>query len=112
MVDEAERYKAEDEAHRSRIEARNKLENYAFSVQSAVRDYEDKLSSDDQQKVKSEVDQVLSWVESNQLAEKEEYEHKMEELQKICSPIMAKLHRAASGGQQQSTGGPTVEEMD
>ena len=112
MVDEAERYKAEDEAHRSRIEARNKLENYAFSVQSAVRDYEDKLSTDDQQKVKSEVDQVLSWVESNQLAEKEEYEHKMEELQKICSPVMAKLHGAASGGQQQSTGGPTVEEMD
>ena len=54
----------------------------------------------------SESNKVLSWVESNQLAEKEEFEHKMEELQKTCSPIMAKLHGQGQGA------GPTVEEVD
>jgi len=58
---------------------------------------------------------VLSWVEKNQLAEKEEYEHKLEELQKICTPIMTKLHTAGNTGQGPSPGsrqGPTVEEVD
>ena len=38
MVREAERYKSEDETNRSRVEAKNALENYAFNVRNAVRD--------------------------------------------------------------------------
>ena len=115
MVDEAEEYKVEDEAQRARLEVRNKLENYAFGVQNAVRECEEKLGSEDKQKVEEEVGKVLSWVERNQLAEKDEYEHKLEELQKICTPIMTKLHAAGNSGQGPSPGasqGPTVEEMD
>ena len=78
MVSDAEKYKEEDEAQRARVEARNKLENYAFSVQGAVRDAEDKLSSEDKETVRAEISKVLDWVESNQLAEKEEFEHKLE----------------------------------
>ncbi len=105
MVADAEKFKAEDEAQRAGIEARNKLENYAFSVQSATREAEGKLSSEDREQVNAKAAEVLNWVESNQLAEKEEFEHKMEELQKTCSPIMAKLH-------SESNGDPTVEEVD
>jgi len=115
MVNEAEEYKVEDEAQRARLEVRNKLENYAFGVQNAVRECEEKLGSEDKQKIEEEVGKVLSWVEKNQLAEKEEYEHKLEELQKICTPIMTKLHTAGNTGQGPSPGsrqGPTVEEVD
>lgn len=118
MVSEAEQYKAEDDAQRECIEARNKLENYAFSVQSASRSCEDKLSQEDKQRVDREVDEALKWVESNQLAEKEEYEYRLKELEKMCSPIMAKLHGTASSqgssaaGGGGGSGGPTVEEMD
>ena len=66
-----------------------------------------------------EVDEALKWLDSNQLAEKEEYEDKYQQLQKVCTPIMAKLHGAASGQQGQGAqghggagGGPTVEEVD
>lgn len=52
---------------------------------------------------------ALSWLESNSLAEKEEYEHKMKEIQNECQPIMMKLHGGSSGG---GRGGPTVEEVD
>ena len=115
MVAEAEEYKAEDEAQRARFEMRNKLENYAFGVQSAVRECEGKLDSEDKQKVEEEVSKVLSWVEKNQLAEKDEYEHKLEELQKLCTPIMTKLHAAGSSGKgpmPNGSQGPTVEEVN
>ena len=113
MLSEAETFKAEDEAQRVRIEARNKLENYAFSLQNATRESGEKLSSEDREKVTSEVNKVLGWMESNQLAEKEEIEHQMEELQKVCSPIMVKLHGGqGSGAGYSQPGGPTVEEVD
>lgn len=115
MVAEAEEYKAEDEAQRARFEMRNKLENYAFGVQSAVRECEGKLDSEDKQKVEEEVSKVLSWVEQNQLAEKDEYEHKLEELEKFCIPIMTKLHAAGNSGKgpmPNESQGPTVEEVD
>ena len=115
MVAEAEEYKAEDEAQRARFEMRNKLENYAFGVQSAVCECKGKLDSEDKQKVEEEVSKVLSWVEKNQLAEKDEYEHKLEELQKFCTPIMTKLHAAGSSGKgpmPNGSQGPTVEEVD
>merc|ERR1712228_516202 len=36
MVQEAEKYKAEDDANKNRIEARNGLENYCFSLKSSI----------------------------------------------------------------------------
>ena len=38
MVDEAERYKAEDEANRVRVEAKNSLENYCYSMKNTMAD--------------------------------------------------------------------------
>lgn len=109
MVDEAEQFKEQDEAQREKVSARNALENYSFSVQSAAREAKGKLSEEEVGKVEGEVRGVLQWVEHNQLAEAEEYQHKLKELQAVCSPIMTKLH---SGGQPSSATGPTVTEME
>merc|ERR1719289_35783 len=38
MVADAEKYKSEDDAQRSRIEAKNSLESYTFQMKSAVED--------------------------------------------------------------------------
>lgn len=62
----------------------------------------------------------MSWLDANNLADKEEFEHQYKELQKVCAPIMAKMHGSGgpeSGQPQQGTGtstnkGPTVEEVD
>ncbi len=118
MLAEAEQFKAEDDAQRDKMEARNKLESYAFGVKSAARDSEGKLSKTDKEKVENEGDRVLKWLECNQLAEKEEYEHMLEEIQKVCSPLMTKLHGqgqrngGCSSTQGGANGGPTVEEVD
>merc|ERR1711937_1002281 len=53
LVQEAERYKAEDEANRARVEAKNSLENYAFQIKNTMRDEKlaSKLSDDDKSTV-------------------------------------------------------------
>ena len=114
MVAEAEKFKLEDEAQKQRISSRNALENYAFSIQGAIRDYGDKLDSSDKDLVEKEIKNTMDWLESNSLAEKEEYEHKLEELQKTCSPMMAKLHgsQGPGGSPSHHRNGPSVEEMD
>lgn len=38
MVQEAEKYKAEDEEARKRIDAKNALENYAFNMRNTIKD--------------------------------------------------------------------------
>ncbi|XP_055374038.1 major heat shock 70 kDa protein Ba isoform X1 [Condylostylus longicornis] len=123
MVSEAERYQEEDEKQRQKITARNSLEGYVFSVKQAVEQAGDKLTKSDKDQVMQWCDETVKWLDNNTLAEKEEYEDKMKELSKVCSPIMTKLHQGSSqtqaggcgtqaGGFGGSRSGPTVEEVD
>ncbi|XP_057658944.1 heat shock 70 kDa protein cognate 2-like [Diorhabda carinulata] len=109
MLADAEKYAAEDEQQRQKISARNQLESYIFSAKQAVEDAPaDKLTTEDKKLVQDKCAEVLSWLDSNQLAEKDEFEHKLKEVQQDCSPVMMKLHM----GSQQAQGGPKVEEVD
>uniref|UniRef100_A0AAU0MTT2 Heat shock protein 70B2 variant X2 n=1 Tax=Urechis unicinctus TaxID=6432 RepID=A0AAU0MTT2_UREUN len=116
MVADAAKYKDEDDKQRQRVEARNKLEHYVYSVKQAVSDSaEGRLTDQDKEKVKNACETTSSWLDNNTLATEEEFCHKMEELQKLCSPLMTKLHGSAgstSAGGDSSHGGPTVEEVD
>ena len=115
MVADAEKYKKEDEMQREKIVARNSLESYVYSVKQTAEDPNvvNKLNADDLETVKNKTQEVMAWLDRNSMADKEEYEEKLKDLQRVCSPIMAKLH-----GQQQpqqgyrSSDGPTVEEVD
>ncbi|VVC88821.1 unnamed protein product [Leptidea sinapis] len=112
MLAEAERYKEEDERQRERVAARNQLESYVFSVRQALDDAGAKLSEQDKDSARRECDEALKWLENNSLADKEEYEHRLKELQRTCTPLMTKLH--GQGGPQATAGGqgPTVEELN
>ena len=121
MVNDAEKYRDEDERQRQRMDARNKLEAYLFSVRQALNDAGNNLSSEDRETASTACEQTLAWLDGNSLAEKEEFEDKLQELQKLCSPIMARLHGQGRGASQSqgpaqghgtASGGPTVEEVD
>uniref|UniRef100_K1Q7Y6 Heat shock protein 70 B2 n=1 Tax=Magallana gigas TaxID=29159 RepID=K1Q7Y6_MAGGI len=115
MVNEAEKYKEEDDKQRQRIAARNQLESYVFTVKQAAEDTGDKLQSEDKETISRVCSETVSWLDNNALAEVDEYEFKLKEVQKVCSPIMAKLHQNGSTGNpghSSSSQGPTVEEMD
>ncbi|XP_054726811.1 heat shock protein 68-like [Anastrepha obliqua] len=125
MVNEAEKYAEEDEKHRQRIAARNQLESYVFGVKQAADEAGSKISQSDKDRVLEKCGETIKWLDANTTAEKEEFEYKLEELTKICSPIMTKMHQQAGAGPQAGNcgaqagsfgggthGGPTVEEVD
>ncbi|XP_058061201.1 heat shock protein 70 B2 isoform X3 [Anopheles bellator] len=123
MVNEAEKFREEDEMQRERIAARNQLEAYCFNLKQSLdsQGTGSRLSDADRKTVLDRCDETLRWIDGNSMAEKEEFEHKMQELTKVCSPIMTKLHQQAgaapTGCGQQAGGfggraGPTVEEVD
>jgi len=103
MVEEAEKYKAEDEANRLRIEAKNSLENYAYSMKSTLADEKlaSKLSDDDKASVNAKIDETTAWLDANQTAEKEEYEAKQKELEAVVNPILQNV----AGGAGMPPGG-------
>merc|ERR1712137_277497 len=134
MVNDAEKYKNEDEAQKDRITAKNALESYAFQMKSTIEDekLKDKISEEDKKAILDKCTEAISWLDANQSAEKDEFEHQQKELEKVCMPIITKLYQAAGGapggaggmpgaggapaGDAPASGaggsGPTIEEVD
>ena len=91
MVQEAEKYKSEDETHRTRVEvswtsgrlccdcdshtlccllqARNGLENYAYSMRNTIKDgsIADKLTPEDKDAIDKAVEKTVEWLDHNQV---------------------------------------------
>ncbi|XP_043975654.1 heat shock protein family A (Hsp70) member 8b [Gambusia affinis] len=120
MVHEAETYREEDDLQREKVAAKNSLESYTFNMRSTIEDekLKDKISELDKKKILDKCSEVISWLDKNQTAEKEEFEHQQKELERLCNPIMTKLYqsegqmpRAGATGTGGATG-PTIEEVD
>ncbi|XP_073230204.1 heat shock cognate 71 kDa protein-like isoform X1 [Porites lutea] len=130
MVREAEKYKAEDDLQRDKIQAKNSLESYAYHMKSTVEDdkVKDKISESDRDTIVEKCKEALSWLEENPEASKDEYERKQKELEGVCNPVITKLYQGAGGGappppgaggfsqgggaDSSQSGGPTIEEVD
>ncbi|XP_047215639.1 LOW QUALITY PROTEIN: heat shock 70 kDa protein-like [Girardinichthys multiradiatus] len=119
MVQDADKYKAEDGIQREKIAAKNSLESYAYHMKSSVEDdaLKGKISEEEKKLVADKCSQTISWLENNQLAEKDEYEHQQNELERVCKPIVTKLYQGAASGSCSSQAGgsshgPTIEEVD
>jgi len=122
MVNDAEKFKDEDDKQKERISAKNGLESYIFNLKSSLDNEEikTKLTSEEVSGAQTALDTALKWLDANQLAEKEEFEDKQKELETMSRPLMTKIYGgqgAQSCGQQQqqksSNGsGPTIEEVD
>jgi len=107
MVKEAEQYKAEDSKNKEKVESKNALENYAYSLRNTLKDenISGKLDSGDKQKLESAIDEAIKWLDSNQTAEKDEFEHKQKELEGVAMPIMTKLYQQQGGAPGGMPGG-------
>lgn len=136
MVNEAEKYRTEDEKQKETISAKNALESYCFNMKATMEDdkLKDKISDSDKTLVLDKCNDTIKWLDANQLADKEEYEHRQKELESVCNPIISKLYQGAGGapggmpgfpggapgaggaaggaGAAGSGSGPTIEEVD
>ncbi|KAJ2913740.1 hypothetical protein MD484_g6671, partial [Candolleomyces efflorescens] len=108
MVNEAEKYKAEDEAAAARISSKNGLESYAYNLRNSLTDDKlaDKFDAADKTKLEAAVNETISWLDNSQEASKDEYESKQKELEAVANPIMQRLYGQAGGAPGGFPGGP------
>ncbi|RAL16289.1 Hsp70 family ATPase KAR2 [Aspergillus homomorphus CBS 101889] len=99
MVAEAEQFADEDKAIKAKIEARNGLENYAFSLKNQVNDENGlggQIDEDDKQTILDAVKEVTDWLEDNAAtATTEDFEEQKEQLSNVAYPITSKLYGSA-----------------
>merc|ERR1712014_472332 len=107
MVNDAETFKAEDEKQKERISAKNNLESYCFNMKSTLDDekLKDKISDSDKETITKKCDEIIKWLDANQLAEVDEFTDKQKEVEGICNPIITKLYQAAGGAPGGMPGG-------
>jgi heat shock protein 1/8 len=100
MVRDAEAYADEDKLQMERIQAKNSLESYAYSIKQTMDDekVKDKIDAEDKATIETKSGEIIKWIEENQAAEKDEFEAKKKELESVCNPIMQKFYSASGGG--------------
>ncbi|XP_065871389.1 heat shock 70 kDa protein 4-like isoform X1 [Euphorbia lathyris] len=96
MVVEAEKYKAEDEEVKKKIDAKTALEKYAYKMRNTVRDEKMrwKLAPDEKKKIEDAIEEAIEWLEAKLLGDHQadEFEDKMKELENICNPVIVKMN--------------------
>uniref|UniRef100_A0A4W3GVT8 78 kDa glucose-regulated protein n=1 Tax=Callorhinchus milii TaxID=7868 RepID=A0A4W3GVT8_CALMI len=98
MVNDAEKFSEEDQKLKERIDSRNDLESYAYSLKNQIGDKEKlggKLSSEDKEVIEKAVEEKIEWLESHQDSDIEDFKAKKKELEEIVQPIVSKLYGGA-----------------
>jgi len=96
MVKDAETFAEEDKKLKERVDARNELESYAYSLKNQMADKEKlggKLSDDEKQKIEEAVEEKIKWLDANVEAEPEDCRAQKKELEEVAQPIIAKLYQ-------------------
>merc|ERR1712137_1339537 len=110
MVADAERYAAEDAKVLERVQAKNGLESYAYQLKQSLEDpsMQGKVPDEDKKTLLDKISEVTEWLDANQTAEKDEFEHMRKELETVANPIMSKVH-GGGGGMPGGMGGVDAE---
>jgi len=100
MINDAEKFADEDAKLKGKVEARNELESYAYSLKNQIGDKEKlggKLSDEEKEKIEEVVNEKIKWLEENQEADVDEFKAQKKEMEDIVQPIIAKLYQGAGG---------------
>jgi L1 cell adhesion molecule like protein len=107
MVSDAEKFKAQDEDLRKKVEAKNSLEGYCFGVRNSMNQeqFGAALKPEDKEKIQKEINDTLMWIEENKESEVSVFEAKQKELEGKLMPLMQAAYQGAAGGGGGSGGG-------
>merc|ERR1719375_357401 len=83
---------------------KNGLESFIFNMKSSLdgTEVKSKLSKEELSSVQAKLEDALRWLDSNQLAEKEEFVDKQKEVEEVTRPIIAKIYQQEQAGGQPS----------
>ena len=120
LIQEAEKFKEEDDMIKEKIEAKNKLESLLYQTKSSIENDEikSKLDESDITTVQTSISEVEEWLLEER--SKEEYEQKTTEFNSKVNGVMMKVY--SEGNMPESTPGavpptestqePTIDEVD
>ena len=115
MVQEAEKFKDDDDKMREKIESVNQYEALIYQTKTTLdkKEVSDKLSDEEKKCVSDAISEHETWLNDNrEMTDKEMVEQKMKEFQDCISPIMSKLY-GQEGDQSMPAGGmPDMSGMD
>ncbi|KDE04757.1 glucose-regulated protein [Microbotryum lychnidis-dioicae p1A1 Lamole] len=104
MVAEAEQFAEADELVKKKIESRNALENFIYSVKGQLADTKDglgaKLDKSDIKTLHAELKKSQDWLEANADASVEDLTEQLETLQGVVTPITSKIYGGAGGSDE------------
>ena len=110
MLREAKEFEEQDKVTKEKIDAKNSLENYIYSMKNTVEDKEkgigDKISQSEKDEITNALKEAQDWLSANQEAEKDDYDTHLKDLQKVCDPIISKIYQQAGGAQGGPNAGP------
>jgi len=101
MVKDAETFAEEDKKLKEKVEARNELESYVYSLKNQLNDKEKlgaKISEEDKKTIEEAINDKIAWLEANQGAEADEFKAKKKEVEDVSNPIITKLYGEGAGG--------------
>merc|ERR1712158_294070 len=112
MVNDAEKFKADDDNQREKMAARNELETYCFNMKSTIegRSVRQKMTTSDLKTVENACDEALRWLEVNQNADLEELQERRKVAEAACGPCITRLYQEAESMPNMeglNMGGPT-----
>jgi len=126
MVADAKKFKADEEAVREKIESKNNLDNYIYSLKSTISEpeFKSKMEQEDKEQLDTKIAESEEWLENNQNESKEVYDEQQKLLEAVANPIMAKIMESTDSGDmgggtpfKENTGmpsynSPNIEEVD
>jgi len=96
MVKEAELHAEEDKKERERIEVRNEADSLLYSTEKSLKDYGDKISSDEKAKIEHAMQELKDTMSSGSV---EEVKSKTEALQQAAYKLAEEMYKATSAQQ-------------
>merc|ERR1719218_554856 len=107
MVQDAEKFKAEDEAVKAKIEAKNGFENYCFQMKNTLNEekLKEHFTAEDKTTIETTANEGLQWLESNADADADVLKGKQKELEEKFNPIMMRVYQATGGAGMPAAGG-------
>ena len=105
MIREAEQYKEQDEIARKKIDSKNSLENYIYSLKSSILEekFSSALDENDKSIIDKEIEETLSWINDNLDVDPDVYKQKQTEIEGKINPIIEKVSQ--QGGDSMPPGG-------
>lgn len=114
MLAKAKEFEAVDRAHKEKVEAKNKIESYIYSIKNTINDekFKDKIETNDRTNIENIITETQKWLDNNPLAQQTDFENKLKEVEGVCMPIMQKMYQGMGATTNDTHTSPKVDEVD